>query len=893
MTKLLIGCGVAGLKTLYHHCERLANSKNRDSEQYYYLGIGKDVDDLLFMFGMSMCSLNKGHFRKFVKTVCLDNNVDGNIQPPIFEPLPQDINNCYEIDGEERLKEHWWHQEDGPIYNVCPRNDAQCPVDIYGLTWYNLPEIEKTIQEIIESILRQGNGTSDLTEIYVISSLAGNTGRGCWELVALKVREYLEKRYDLRPRTIGVLYDAMIGRNYFENDGDSFILRCQINALTGFSELSCWQRPLPYRLPSLRSPQNEASDEIVIEHGRGNFVDGPITELRLITDDYKGYKSPYACIKEVADALYFEMENPEIAAGRINDLRPFSSNTASTYGAASFEVDAEMIEEYCLKSAHELFIGQINNSNDDISPYVNQFFDILPIDRPVRDIDDIRPHGSDSLLQRFASALVENAQPMLYHLRSELSKMDREEALREVRRIIAPRDFFNLHKIAKEILQSLGLEDIHAFVNEFSLKVMHGEGEQAASLGRLRAFLEELNAVLRKAFRELPNEIAPFIRTEQAIADFSKRTLPEVVTFRPRFNEHEIEKLVSPFSGIVVDQLLANNYYEMRREVEAIIEKTQWEVSKLLTHVERIQRSFQSHIASFKVDIDDVFISPDSNVFEAIQCYAKDAPHRILKPIVRSKEDFAALMLGNFTCPDTGAFLEHLINDMSYSYMEDFLNGQVRLCPGFVETNFSFMKVLENNLKYWNWAIKNQHNESPDKFAETKEFFRKNLGTEPDNKGILQLKEIKASITLTLADSVSPNPDLFRDAELFSDLAIMVPFEQDCEDIKHILHDKLDKGISISVCGLSNPASSPFGYFAFCDTRVTSKGHRVFDSFRSLDYYKDRDVAEKLQEVEREDGMTIFTTDYDLRGLGYISPIYVRDKEWSDCRWKPWVGDKE
>lgn len=364
-----------------------------------------------------------------------------------------------------------------------------------------------------------------------------------------------------------------------------------------------------------------------------------------------------------------------------------------------------------------------------------------------------------------------------------------------------------------------------------------------------------------------------------------------MVTFRSQFNKKEIEALVSTngFSGIVVDQLLANNYYEMRRAVEEIIDKALEEVSTLLKQVEKIEHSFMDYIAKQRMKFEDVFITPDNDVLKAIQCrYRNDYHNRVLKPIVRSKKDFASLMLGNFTCPDAGEFLDHLINDMSYNDLNFFLYEQVRLAPGFVEHNFSFMKVLENNLPYWNETIQKQLNENPEKCDDTKHFFRRHLGAEPYDLDIL-----KASIALRLAEIVRPNPYNFRDADLFGDLAIMVPFEQAYLGVEGILHDRFNPDFSISVCGLPHPASSPFAYFALCDIYINSKESRVFDLFPSLDYYKDREVAERLQEVEREDGKSIFTTNHRLRGLGYISPLYVQDKEWSDSRWKPWVRDKK
>ena len=46
---------------------------------------------------------------------------------------------------------------------------------------------------------------------------------------------------------------------------------------------------------------------------------------------------------------------------------------------------------------------------------------------------------------------------------------------------------------------------------------------------------------------------------------------------------------------------------------------------------------------------------------------------------------------------------------------------------------------------------------------------------------------------------------------------------------------------------------------------------------------------EKLIEAERKDGKSIFDRDPILGGLGYVSPIYVRNRAISETRWKPWL----
>jgi len=72
-----------------------------------------------------------------------------------------------------------------------------------------------------------------------------------------------------------------------------------------------------------------------------------------------------------------------------------------------------------------------------------------------------------------------------------------------------------------------------------------------------------------------------------------------------------------------------------------------------------------------------------------------------------------------------------------------------------------------------------------------------------------------------------------------------------------------------------------------------AKGMHLLDKIESLKYYNDADVNAWMQMAERDDGESIFTTDNHNKGIGYLSPLYIREKALSGYRWRPWMHEDE
>ena len=235
------------------------------------------------------------------------------------------------------------------------------------------------------------------------------------------------------------------------------------------------------------------------------------------------------------------------------------------------------------------------------------------------------------------------------------------------------------------------------------------------------------------------------------------------------------------------------------------------------------------------------------------------------------------------------------------------------------------MKVLESNRIYWNEEIKRQQG-SNDSMGEIGDFFRRMLGVElirdwDHSCKLPDVDEIKYTIVGTLSHCSAACNDLDWDVGAQSvEMTVWVPFainEDGWKVREHGYGKYISKVGSFTVHDITNPTSSFYAYFSRTNFFIITSGEPVawkrrrgdagpvlheesevrtvhlFDVFRSLRYYMEPDIAEKLMETEREDGKSIFDKDPSLGGLGYPSPIYVRDAKLSALRWKPWVSAQE
>lgn len=313
MFKFLIGCGGAGVSTLLALGQRLARSRSCDSGKYAFLAVDTD-GDRLSCFDDLKEELARNGFRPSVRSVRFDrDDIQEIVQKHFVEPFAGDRN----PEGLDRLQKHWWHDEGGRPYRGRFYRERYRAVDSYGVAWHDLGH-SRRIENAIRELLNQArfNCNPDQladAKVFVIASLAEETGRGLWSLVSFKVRETLFRDYGCCVRPTGILYDATV----YETDGpwDSNIRR-MVNSLTGLSELSVWldnekrDKPASCHLPSMEGPAREELD-VIRADGDSPLAEGPIGDMMLIARHPAERPSIEEVVMETADALYLKLEGDQ------------------------------------------------------------------------------------------------------------------------------------------------------------------------------------------------------------------------------------------------------------------------------------------------------------------------------------------------------------------------------------------------------------------------------------------------------------------------------------------------------------------------------------------------------------------------------------------------------
>jgi len=168
--------------------------------------------------------------------------------------------------GLRTFRDHWWHDPQGQPFSAhrmpmaINAGAAQCPMVSHFLAWDGLDRFERVLQEITDRAMNERGMENFMVELFLVSSLAGGTGRGCWQLLSLKSREFFGARKQAC-RPTGFFLDASAFEDLMKNRPDQRI-KLQVNALTGLSELSMWlkdpQGPeRKFILPNLSEPADE------------------------------------------------------------------------------------------------------------------------------------------------------------------------------------------------------------------------------------------------------------------------------------------------------------------------------------------------------------------------------------------------------------------------------------------------------------------------------------------------------------------------------------------------------------------------------------------------------------------------------------------------------------
>jgi hypothetical protein len=352
----------------------------------------------------------------------------------------------------DRLKNSWFYSAEGAPFNAerftgSPEEGAgQCPLISTFLAWQQLPTLSVQISDAVEQLQRRltlARGEQGWTVFPTyVAGLAGGTGRGCWSLLAFKIREELA-RIGLPSKPVGVFYDASVfGDVMAEDPGRANKMR--INSLTGISELTGWMKneyvqpaPFNFTLPSLDRPSDRASDVIdvgrVVKGPDGKTLPGvsgqsPVSQALVLFGKGKaGAPSrPEMYYDIAANALYNRLIC-EIAGSVVN------GESFGSVGATSISIPIgdirDYVSHYVQKFLPEFFAQGIDASKADA--WVKHL--TAPIESPVPFTYSAKSDGA--LVERILAGVLANQEGRFRRLASLLDKKQYKEAQAECARI--------------------------------------------------------------------------------------------------------------------------------------------------------------------------------------------------------------------------------------------------------------------------------------------------------------------------------------------------------------------------------------------------------------------------------------------------------------------------
>lgn len=481
-------------------------------------------------------------------------------------------------------------------------------------------------------------------------------------------------------------------------------------------------------------------------------------------------------------------------------------------------------------------------------------------------------------------------------------------------------------------------------------RVYRGTAGQKPSVGRALEFLKGLKAALAAAAAKAPASLgvdgkAPGETVADALQSKSKRTFKEVLKGIGAFNQDEINDIVQTDGadshwGLLPKAILALSYPKIKAALGEALAPAVAKIDKLIAACEQFEGCCRDAVASFKIEEvqaaggesgDDafslLFATPDK--IDETLCDADTLARfykRTLKPIVLSRMELESSVAESiYIDDDMGVFIDEAVEDGTLEklgsdkerdrgarsrFLKSLIQAtrdNVSLSDEFMEEHFTFEKVLARNRVFWNGAYAAAQG-SGIRRSQLEEKFMVTLGAVPEKdpnnpKAPPQLPEtdkLMYSIAASLASTCAPWWITKTNGHSHG-VMLFVPFDCNKNRVKFESHLKENAPhVTFQAFGTTDSKGgvTPFSFVAFVSEGIRlsepekKAGTHLLDKVTSLDYFKQPDVKKWLMMAEDPAGESIFTTENDNKGIGFISPLFVRDKQLSSYRWKPWTEDE-
>lgn len=960
MLTLVVGCGGSGITTMTSLNRLLAENPEMRHEMHqkiFYLACDTE-EAKVDQFERDIKDQMMGAPSPYVERILLSDkySILNSITQPYFVRPFKDKDDR----GLARLKENWWFDEKGKPFNAkgvtnLKLGAGQCPPASYGLAWRNLPIIESAVNRIVKKMMEKGDGGScPRFNLFVVSGLAGGTGRGCWNLITFKIRQVLQKdSVFLSP--VGIFFDA----NVFDNVQKKYPnneIPLKVNALTGLSELSFWmksardeQSEFCYRLPAMENPAQKGTDVLKVDLETNPTSGSPVNSAFLVCG-----KSNTAVLDDNAQyhemagaALYSMITNSDITGQLVNNPDPYNGLSAVT-----FEVDTLHLQTYFESIARDVTLEYLMRDVEPVEDQVKDFLRETPLTIRVASGEDLNPETDGTLIQRAAAALLKRYAGKFSTMLSEMADAKSKSAARDVidtvETILKPASAKLVAEAVAEALASCEIDPLAA-VREAMETVYKGRAGQLPSIGRARRFLKQLRADLKASFSD--TEDADFLKnakddTLKAVTNASGRTAVEFFKGEACFNEQERRSLLleganKVYSGDIPRGIVAVNFGRLRDAFAAAYKPVFDYIDMIVNAFTNMDNFAQVARSKFRQEApiaaggrtgDDafslLFATPDtieSTVAEATS--VKRFYRRTLKPVVESEESLRELVsryvqsnggLEKFirSAIDSKELVALSGNDVDPDAESRFIRklveatrSSVRVNDEFMAKEFTFMNVLERNRKYWNRWIREAQGDL-NRYHDIAFRFKLYFGTEfersinSDDKELPNTDRMLLQIATSLTKSCAPwwitDPSDDPNKNVTNVLLFMPEQERKVanaaefgNEIERQMRDDdpdaiRDRKVEVKWMTDNNQGITQFMISAFSTDSAGSLGGEIgpIDRIRSLDYYREPKVAQWMAMVEKENGESIFKEG--TNGIGYVSPIFLKNEKVSTNRWKPW-----
>ncbi|MBQ7652041.1 MAG: hypothetical protein IJS15_13840, partial [Victivallales bacterium] len=594
--------------------------------------------------------------------------------------------------------------------------------------------------------------------------------------------------------------------------------------------------------------------------------------------------------------------------------------------------------------------------DEDQSDAVREFLAANPLVKPVSTILGVMGNKSGTLLQRVTSYLLgdaygESLNQLATSSADGLIKMNPKQGMEAVNDILGEATTAEIAAAFTKAVASMG--DVNKLIDDAVFNAYKGE-TGAPSIGRAKAFASQLATNLKVLFEGLPKK-SPEINAEAAQADArlhdacayvmsqvkeaSKRKLGELVKGAPYFNADDIKGLINvanngEFDGDIAKGIVAMNYTAIRDALGKAIAEWTKHLSSIVAGYEKLEGYVATAKAKFDYlntaaaggdntdDAYDVLFTDPEKIEDGLPTDNDKTTfyRRQLKPIMTRGE---VRLLAERTLK-TREGLDELIQatvknvgeigsrDVFLRKLTDVVKANVYIEDGFLEKNFSFCRVLKRNLVQWNKHLADMTGDSVrlNRFCKRLENY---LGVAPEfdkQDEAYRLPDIEIllpHIIAVLADDckpwwkiVSAGKAATSDAgKVTKTVLISERYSRNGyaaqQDLETTVSKILDgETITTYDSQTAGGGSSPFMIVTYANQILLSAD---FNDIISLDWtHSDTKyvptVDRWLQNAERKDGESIFSTADRNKGCGYISPIFVNNPVLAAARWHPWLkGD--